>query len=533
MTTLELDEIVRPFRANATGIRFENRGAADFSSYQELTSLGVAFAHRLRRLGVAEGEAVGLILMNDKPSVVALLGTWIAGNAAVSIPPAGRGLGADLYRSGFSTVLAQVPCSIVFGPASSSESLAAPIAFHDVAALVAGLEPSTDDPGCPIPDQALVQFTSGSTSLPRGVVLSKGAVAGHLGAVLTALDLNGDEPAVSWLPLHHDMGLIGFLMMPLMVRGPLTLMDPRGFLRNPLGWLEECAAHPGTVTGAPNFGYRMATKALRNGQLTGDLRQVKHCLAGAERISAHTLREFAAAAAPFGFREQSLRPVYGLAEATLGACFSTPGSDLIEGPADTVSVGNALPEMETRIVDPDADGRGRLELRGSWLLDEYITESGRTRPKDAEGWFATSDVAQVADGHLFIVGRRDEVVFCRGANVYAEDLESLSLRVAGEEAFAVAAFKPSADAQCFTVVVELATRRASDPDRMAEEIHSAIVGNLGVDVDGVYVCKPRTVPLTTSGKVRRGACRTLLAEGAWPGRRAVASSRAPRETRAS
>lgn len=290
---MELEEIVRPFERRVTGIRFTGQGAPDqYASYHELAGLGVGFANALRRVGVELGEPVGLVLANDKSSVVAMLGCWIAGSPVVSIPPAGRGIGADLYCEGFSAVLDQVPCRTVFGPGRAQGSLLPTIRFFDTESFVGRLEASTADPLVPIPDQALIQFTSGSTSLPRGVVLQKDTVVGHLDMLYDALELTGHDPAVSWLPLHHDMGLIGFFMVPLMTRGPLTLMDPLSFIRNPLRWLDECAAEHATITGAPNFGYRLATRALKRSTVRRDLRDIRLCLAGADfRNSAPRVRE--------------------------------------------------------------------------------------------------------------------------------------------------------------------------------------------------------------------------------------------------
>lgn len=205
----------------------------------------------------------------------------------------------------------------------------------------------------------------------------------------------------------------------------------------------------------------------------------------------------------------------------MGACFPAPHSGLSEGPVDIVSVGRPVPGMEIRLREPDSSGRGHLDIRGRWLLDEYITADGRVQPRDDDGWFRTSDVAVRKGDDLFVIGRSDEVVISRGANVYAEDLEGLAIRIVGDEGFVAAAFRPSIEAQSFVVIVELALRHPNAPDTLAADVRSAIVGNLGVEVEEVLVCKPRTLPLTTSGKVRRSECRNLFADGDWPGKRAV------------
>jgi fatty-acyl-CoA synthase len=249
-------------------------------------------------------------------------------------------------------------------------------------------------------------------------------------------------------------------------------MTPRSFTRNPMSWLERCAATKTSVTAAPNFAYRLVTFSLRNGFFDGDLSSLRVCLCGAERVSADVMQRFVDAGEPYGLPSTAVMPVYGLAEGTLAVCFPPLDRQLHRGPGDTVTVGSPLPGVEMRVVDVDESGRGELELRGSWMLDHYVTADGPQSPFGRDGWYATHDVVSVVDGELIVHGRNDEVAVIRGRNLCAEDVESIVGAVSGDRLGFHAAFRVTDDA--FAVAAEWLSLDDTSPAQLILDIRNAV-----------------------------------------------------------
>jgi len=511
---VSFDELIRP-SGGGVGITVVDVKHETSVSYDELADLARHGAARLHQDGIREGDAVAIVLDNSVPAVAALLAAWQAGATVVSIPPPGRGAAATIYRESFVPVLDRLGVETVVADG------------HRVAAALAGPRRTFLTPGelsvggatvstnrAEAPDIALIQFTSGSTGRPRGVAIRSNVLAGHLQAIIEALGVQSSDVATSWLPLHHDMGLVGLLLTPLAARGPLSLLTPRCFARNPVSWLHRCAQTRTTVTAAPNFAYRLATLAMRNRMFQGDLSFLGTCLAGAERLSARVLADFLEAGEAYGLPLTAVTPVYGLAEATLGACFSRPGRTLVVGPGDTVSVGEPIGGVEMRVRDQDETGRGLLDLRGEWMLDHYVTADGPVSPFLDDGWFPTSDVVSTEDGELFVYGRADEVAIVRGRNVYAEDVEAVVSSIAGEHLGFFAAFRLGTDG--FAVAAEWSGLSEADPAEVARAVKEGVTESLGVRLADVHLCKRMTLPLTTSGKVKRSTCREVVESSGWP-----------------
>jgi acyl-CoA synthetase (AMP-forming)/AMP-acid ligase II len=506
-----LEEAVRPFGVHSHTVSLVDAGGEVRSvDYDELAKLASTAAATMQRAGVREGDRVAVALDSTLPSLAAQMGVWLAGATLLSIPPPPRG-DDSLYRDGFRRVLRDCGCALLVGRGRVIEALAGAAPALAPAELLA--EPQQLAREAAIPEQALVQFSSGTTGSPKGIVLSKDALVGHLASIREVFELDRDrDTTVSWLPLYHDMGFVGVWLTALVGRGNVTLMAPARFLLAPAEWLGRCAAQHATVTVAPDFGYRLAARLLGTHGLDGSLDSLRVCLFGAEPVSWATLETFAAAAEPFGLHWESLTPVYGMAEATLAVSCPPIGRGPRRDARGTVALGAPLPGLEAREVPLDGGG-STLALRGAGLLDGYLVGGELRDALDDGGWFATNDVGYVADGELHVTGRLDETVIVRGRNLFAEDVEAVAMSASDHEAVAVAAFRPHEQADHFALAVEVEPH--VEGLEVARVLSASITRTLEAKVSPVVVLQPLSIPRTTSGKIRRAACRELLAGTGW------------------
>jgi fatty-acyl-CoA synthase len=500
-----LEEIIRPFGIADSGLAFAATGRR--LSYHELAVRASTAAGQLHRAGVRPGTAVAMTIGNDLDSVVVALGVWAAGCTLVSIPPR-PGHVAESHAQSMAAVLAAMPCETVVSDDGGNEPLPA-IRNLSKAALA---EPGPAGAGSAVvPAIALVQFTSGSVGLPKGVAVTRDRLAGHLDMIQRVLEYDRRRDRFySWLPLYHDMGLIGFLLTALAGRIELTLAEPRSFALRPSSWLEGVASTRATATGAPNFAYRLAAQLPYDGP---DLSQLRISLSGAERVHWPTLVDFHRAMEPFRFRWEALMPCYGSAENILGISTTPLGRGPTLGPDQHVCLGPPLEGVQIRL--PEKGSRpGLIEIRGAWLFEGYYTTSGFA--PTGEGWFDTGDEGFRHNGELHVLGRRAEVVSAAGRNVFAEDVESTAMLVGATHVRGCAAFRYGPDEDRFGVLVELAPRTGfSDAQVLSigRNIRDAVRLSHGVRVSPVILTKPGTIRRTTSGKVQRRLSRQAYESG--------------------
>jgi acyl-CoA synthetase (AMP-forming)/AMP-acid ligase II len=351
------------------------------------------------------------------------------------------------------------------------------------------------------------------------------------------------QSGVSWLPLYHDMGLIGFLLCALERPAVVTLLPPQAFVARPALWLRAISRYRATVSAAPNFAYALATTRITDDELEGvDLSSWRVALDGAEPISAAVLRAFAARFAPWGFRGEALTPVYGLAEAALAVTFSELGTPFRtrrfartplaeEGRAviarwdregrELVSLGRPLPGFALEVREasgrPLPEGRiGRLFVRGPSLFSGYLGQPEHTAEAlDASGWLDTGDLGFLWRGALYLTGRAKEVLILRGRNHAPEEVEEAARHAPGARAAAaVSHWQEDLDREALLVLVEL--RRSASPEAVAELAHAVaaqVLAATGLAADRIEVLAPHTLPRTSSGKVRRGEALRLLLAG--------------------
>ncbi|MFO0583497.1 MAG: amino acid adenylation domain-containing protein [Anaeromyxobacter sp.] len=416
----------------------------------------------------------------------------------------------------------------------------------DLAGDAAPPIPAEADPGA----LALLQYTSGSTSTPKGVMLTHAHVARNAALLAERLRLTPADHLVSWLPPYHDMGLVAGIVVPILAGLPATHMTPGAFLQRPARWLKAVSRHRATITGGPDFAWDQCARRVGDADLAGlELSTLRIAFSGAERVRPATLDRFLARFAPAGFRAEAFCPCYGLAEATLGVSFHVPGTPgrrervdaraLGEGRAEPsregapavelVASGTPLTGFEVRAVDPATravlpDGAvGELWVRGPSLAAGYFRNEALTgalfgaAPAGRDGrWLRTGDLGYLREGAVFVSGRVKELVVLRGANHHPEDLELAALAAHRRlRPGAAIAFADEGEAEERLVIA----LEIDDPrDLPAEEIVQAVRGAVGdaheLVVHDVVLLPPGALPRTSSGKLQRGRCRELWRAGA-------------------
>ena len=407
-------------------------------------------------------------------------------------------------------------------------------------------------------DLALLQYTSGSTSDPKGVMVGQDNLVHNLGLMRRAHGWNADTRFGSWLPGYHDMGLIAMLLAPLYLGGSVVLMPATDFLKRPRGWLELIDRYDVTVSCAPNFAYELCARRIDPEQAAElDLSRWQQACNGAEPVDAHTLARFRRRFAVAGFRAETFLPGYGMAETTLYVCGAPasqpplirrvnpvalqqdrlePGEkpvDLDDVPDETggpgqllVSCGVVADDLDVRVVDPDsgrvrADGdigeiwvRGGSVARGYWRRPEETARSFGARTADGQGGFLrTGDLGALLDGQLYVTGRLKEMLILNGRNLYPHDVEREVSRI--DPAFTgrpACVFAVAGRQEEMVVIQEIRGRglEAADRERLARLIRTTLSRRFGVRVGNVVLVRPGRIRRTTSGKLQRGRMRTLF-----------------------
>ena len=533
-------------------------GGAEELTYAELSRRASRVAAGLLARGLAPGEAVALMLPSGTEYFAVFLGIGLAGGVPVPLyPPARRSQVEDhLRRQTRILVNARARWMVAAPEVRPLARLVSPLA-PELRGILSPDEllAETSEPLLPPPvaasDVAFLQYTSGSTGDPKGVVLTHANLLANLRAAGRALRIGGDDVVVSWLPLYHDMGLIGAWMGSLYFGVPLVLMSPLSFLARPGRWLAAISRFRGTITAAPNFGYALCARKVGDEELGGlDLSCWRVALNGAEPVSADVVEAFARRFAPAGFRPEAMAPVYGLAEATLAVAF-TPlgrgpridrverrafqssgearpaGEGAPEAPLAFVSCGTPVPGHEVRVVDESGREvperrQGRLQVSGPSMTTGYYRNPGATARLLVDGWLDTGDLGYVAEGEVYVTGRSKDLILRAGRNVHPEELEEAVGSLAGVRRGCVAVFAAAARAEEGTerlvVMAELTRELAAAAPEGEREALRGRIAELAIDLTGstadeVLLVPPGSVPKTSSGKIRRSAARALYEEG--------------------
>jgi acyl-CoA synthetase (AMP-forming)/AMP-acid ligase II len=539
----------------ARGIRFYSSPTDSmFVSYAELDLQGRADAAALAAAGHAPGDVAVLAFDPGLGFIRALYATFYAGLVATPVPVAAmrqpeaalRRLGAIVGDSGSRIVLTEGTALLPLGVEPGEA-----IAGADVVDLSAldGDVGEWAEPGIDATSLALLQYTSGSTGVPKGVMVSHGNLVANEAAITRAVGINSTSRIVGWLPHYHDMGLVGQLLQPISVAAYGVLTSPSQFLRRPLFWLKLITEHRATHTVGPDFAYGLCTRLVTDEQLAAlDLSSLEEVITGAEPVRSSTLAAFAQRFAAAGFRARAFVPAYGMAETTLLVTASVRSGPVAaitvdasgielgelrpavtgERPVDLVSCGPPAEGHHLAIVDPvsgarAADGRiGEILVRGPSVAQGYWrrpeeTESafGATIVGDPDGhrYLRTGDLGALVDGELVITGRIKDLIIIRGRNLYPQDLETTaeSLLHAG---CLSAAFEGAPSQPVVGLVAEVDTARVAMDELgvLAERVRRSVAEEYMIPELGIALIRKGTLPRTTSGKVQRGLTRSLLAD---------------------
>ena len=544
-----------PHRLHATVLQDDSTVIGTLT-YAELANAARAVAAGLLARDIAPGDRIGMMLPTGTDFFVAFFGILYAGAIPVPIYPPMQLTQIEEYarrqagilRNAGARMLVTVPEGLRLG--SLLRSL---VTTTEAVESVASLSRSLEKPALArIQDAsatALIQYTSGSTGDPKGVVLSHANLLANIRAIGRAINASSADVMVSWLPLYHDMGLIGAWLGSLYFGAPLYIMSPLTFLARPQSWLWAIHRFRGTISAAPNFAFELCLDKIDDGALTGlDLSSLRLVANGAEPVSIPTLRRFIERFRAYGFRPEAMAPVYGLAENAVAVALPSPGRPPIidrisrraltrrgiaepagnEADAmEVVSCGPPIPDHEVRIVDDfgrelGERQEGRLEFRGPSATPGYFRNEAKTRELFHDGWLDSGDRAFMTDGRVFITGRVKDIVIRAGQHIYPHEIEDAVGHIPGIRKGAVAMFGIPDPGTGTERVIVVAETDASDPsarEALRARTREVTVNAVGAAPDDVVLVQPGTVPKTQSGKIRRTAARDLYLAGQLQGHR--------------
>ncbi len=539
-----------------TGIRFvgasvTEHGEPEYVSWRQLHDEARAVAAALQARGLVPGDHVAVLGPTSRALITVVRGCWMAGLASMVLPLPMRMGSLEAFIESTRTRIRHGDAKLVLIDdqlAPFYEAVPGDPPTDSLGSVLPGRPglPSAEAFEAPPPDPerlVILQYTSGSTSEPKGVMIPDRVLTANVDACCVAADMQPNEVMVSWLPLYHDMGLVGMLAIP-MTRGvDLVQAAPQDFLAHPGNWMQWISDWRGTATAGPNFAWVLATRALK--RMSGlDLSSLTLALSGAEPVDPDAVEAFVAAAAPFGVPAGGVFPAFGMAEVAIGGTFPPRRRGLVCDTVDRVVLerdrvakpievqdpddyaltarrlpvlGAPVPGLEIRVVDPETyEDRperhvGELLIRGTSVTPGYYKRPDATAALFHDGWLCTGDLAYLLDGELVLCGRIKDVIIVGGRNVFPEDIERAVGVLDGVRAGNVIAFGMEGYKGKESVVV-VAETRGGDLDAIRAAIHHRTLEVCGLPPRDVLLVQPGTLPKTSSGKLQRAKCRELYLE---------------------
>ncbi len=534
-------------------------------SYTALERASARYGGALQALGLKKGDRVALILPTNEDFVLCFFGAIRAGIVPVPIyPPVGLGQ-LQTYldntrhivaKSGARALVTSNQIKRLLGTVqASSPTLEQVVAVEAIRESLEPLKPVKLGPD----DVAFLQFTSGSTSRPKGVTLTHANLMANVRCIVSdGLRMTADDVGVSWLPLYHDMGLIGFVLAPVINRTPVVFLPPLLFLKRPIAWFQALTRHKGTISFAPNFAFALCVKRIRERELEGiDLSAWRVAGCGAEPIRPETLEAFAESFTKVGFQRSALLPSYGMAESSLAVSFTELGegmktlavdgellwaenvaklvADDDERAVRLVSCGRRFPEHQIAVFPADdetGNGEplpplhvGEIRLKGPSVMPGYWEDAERTKQTFANGWLRTGDLGFLHEDRLYICGRSKEVIIVNGRNYYPQDIEWAASQVPGVRKGNAIAFGASdrgeRDRERVVVAFECqdvpkgadARELAKEKQPLSQAVRKAVQEAMALTLDDVVPLPPGILPKTSSGKLQRAKTRELYESG--------------------
>jgi fatty-acyl-CoA synthase len=499
----------------------------------------------LAAAGIGHGDGVGVLAGAPVEIAPTAQGLWMRGASLTMLHQPTPRTDLELWAKDTTTVVDMIEAKAVI--VSDPFMPAAPVLEQRGVKVLTIEQLLASDPIDPIDtdedDLALMQLTSGSTGSPKAVHITHRNIYSNAEAMFIGakMDPSGNDVMLSWLPCFHDMGMVGFLTVPMYFGVELVKVTPMDFLRDTLLWAKLIDKYGGTMTAAPNFAYALFAKRLRNQATPGqfDLSTLRFALSGAEPVDPADVEDLIDAGKPFGLRPEAVMPAYGMAETTLAVSFSELGDGLVVDEVDAdllaalrravpatkgntrrlASLGPLLTGIEARIVDDDGAvlptrGVGVIELRGEPLTPGYTTMGGFIPAQDENGWYDTGDLGYLMEnGHIVVCGRVKDVIIMAGRNIYPTDIERAAGRVAGVRPGCAVAVRLDAGhaRESFAVAVESnAYQDPAEVRRIEHQVAHEVVSEVDLRPRNVVVLGPGTIPKTPSGKLRRATSVTLV-----------------------
>lgn len=526
----------------------DDSGNETYVTYPELFKASGKIASALNASGVKKGDRVALMLPDPKEFVPTFFGILQMGAVAtpVALPFARDGIESGLQnlrqiiiKSGAALLIADKKLVPLIGTLLVGK-MKTIVSYQDLerrAERVMQPVKLTKD------DLAFLQFTSGSTSQPKGVAITYANLLANIKAIAAGINPSSDQTIVSWLPLFHDMGLIGFVIAPLIEGLEVTYMPTMAFLKRPLSWLKTISKYKAGVSFAPNFAYALCVSRARPQDLEDlDLSSWRVAGCGAEPIQRKNLENFAKTFAPAGFKAEALFPTYGLAESTLAVSFPVAGTGfttdviLIENLSkdnkavkadpersdvlEFVSCGSGFKDHELRIFDEDLNTLpertvGQIVVKGPSVMKGYFEDEPATTAALKDGWLLTGDLGYLADNQLYICGRLKDLIIINGRNYYPSDIENAANTVEGVRNGGTAAFSITDSEQGRELAVLCFETKLSSEQypQLMVDVRSAVFSQLGVNTDILVPLSPGTLPKTSSGKIQRSKTKELFLSG--------------------
>ncbi|WP_433199189.1 fatty acyl-AMP ligase [Nocardia sp. CA-107356] len=537
------DEMYATAQTSVRGLVTGEPTAPLRQTWGEIHRIARRMAGGLAAAGIGHGDAVGVLAGMPVDIAPACQGIWMRGASITMLHQPTPRTDLVIWARDTETVLSMIDArAVVLGaPFEAAEPL-----LRERGITVVRIDQLRDSPEAdPVPtvetDIALQQLTSGSTGSPKAVRITHGNFYVNAYAMFDRVKFQLDEDVmISWLPLFHDMGMVGFLSVPMQFGAEVVCVTPIDFLMRPLLWAELIDKYRGTVTAAPNFAYSLLARRLKQAEDGAyDLSSVRYMWNGAEPVDPDTMEALATAGKRFRLNPLALTPVYGMAETTLAVSVPDPGfgqvldiidADLLEALGKAVPVhdphgghanvrrlptlGYLVDNLEGRIVDSERQplpirSVGVIELRGPAVTSGYVTVNGFRPALDADGWLDTGDIGYFTDEGLIVVcGRIKDVIIMGGRNIYPTDIERAAMRVAGVRPGNAVAVRLDAGEkrESFAVVVESNDYQNTDEvKRIEREIVHSVFSEVGARPRTVAVLGPGALPKTSSGKLRRSA----------------------------
>ena len=525
--------------------RTSNRGMVTGEPHEPVRQTWLEVHERARRIagglaaaGINHGDVVGMLVGAPSEIAPAAQALWMRGASLTMLHQPTPRTDLAVWAEDTMNVIGMIAAKAVI--VAEPFTAAAPVLAEKGVQVLTVADLWDCEPIDPVEtgedDLALMQLTSGSTGSPKAVQITHRNIYSNAEAMFIGakMDPDGNDVMLSWLPCFHDMGMVGFLTIPMFFGVELVKVTPMDFLRDTLLWAKLIDKYKGTMTAAPNFAYALFAKRLRKQAEPGqfDLSTLRFALSGAEPVDPADVDDLIDAGKPFGLKPSAVLPAYGMAETTLAVSFSECDAGLVVDEVDAdllaalrqavpatkgntrrlASLGPLLTDLEARVVDEHGNvagprGVGVIELRGECVTPGYTTMGGFIPAQDEHGWYDTGDLGYLTDaGHVVVCGRVKDVIIMAGRNIYPTDIERAAGRVAGVRPGCAVAVRLDAGHSRETFAVAVESNDWKDPAevrRIEHQVAHEVVAEVDMRPRNVVVLGPGTIPKTPSGKLRR------------------------------